>query len=171
MLFLSTILFLFSILKESIRAYQMERFRYYYAVTVCDTAETANALYEACDGYEYETSGVALDLRFIADDMKFDVRFFFCYSAGRKQKSSSLQASRLRDACEPQRVDLQKYKPKRFLTTLVNSSSTLDWDEDDFHRREKILHAFDENADDNELKFASSDRRQFAFRLLLLSAA
>lgn len=59
--------------KEAIRAYQLERLRYYYAVCEFDSDETAIAVYEGCDGAEYETSGVRFDLRFIPPEMDFDV--------------------------------------------------------------------------------------------------
>lgn len=63
--------------KDVIRTYQLERLRYYYAVCKFDFEETAIAVYEGCDGVEYETSGVRLDLRFIPADMEFDVCFKF----------------------------------------------------------------------------------------------
>lgn len=63
---------------ESLRIYQLNRLKYYYAIAVCDSAETANALYKACDGLEYECSSNKLDLRFVPEDMTFDqVRIFY----------------------------------------------------------------------------------------------
>jgi hypothetical protein len=60
---------------EVVRAYQLERYRFYYAVVECDSDETANAIYEGCDGIQYLSSGLTLDLRFIPDEMDFEVWF------------------------------------------------------------------------------------------------
>ncbi|KAI1724115.1 hypothetical protein Ddc_05320 [Ditylenchus destructor] len=112
--------------KEMIRAYQLERLRYFYAVCECDSEDTAIAIYEGCDGVEYETSGVRFDLRFIPNEMEFD-------------------ENRLRERVTTDNVDVEKYKPKRFESlALSNCNTKLTWDENDPERTLCVTEAFKE---------------------------
>lgn len=54
------------------RQYQLNRLKYFYAVATFDTAETADYIYTNCNGIEYESSGIRLDLRFIDDEITFE---------------------------------------------------------------------------------------------------
>ena len=59
--------------RAAVRKYQLDLLKYYYAVIECDSEETATATYEQCDGFQFATSGLKMDLRFIPDEMEFEV--------------------------------------------------------------------------------------------------
>ncbi|KAI0132497.1 hypothetical protein BJ170DRAFT_250522 [Xylariales sp. AK1849] len=108
--------------QNSLRSYQIDRLKYYYAVMVCSDEATAEELYKATDGTEYQTSSNFLDLRFCPDDVVFD--------------------DEPRDSCDSIPAD---YKPKEFVTeALQHSKVKLTWDihPDDASRRENIKRAF-----------------------------
>ncbi|TGZ85270.1 hypothetical protein EX30DRAFT_368367 [Ascodesmis nigricans] len=121
-----------------LRAYQLERLRYYYAVVECDSLTTAKTIYDNCDGAEYEATANFFDLRFIPDDTTFD--------------------DEPRDSCSANPTD---YRPQEFVTDALHHSKVkLTWDADDAQRKEVAKRAFSQREiEDNELKayLASSD--------------
>lgn len=105
----------------ALRAYQLERLKYYYAVITCSTPNTAKALYDAMDGREYLSSANFFDLRFIPDEVTFDEDV-------PKDECSILPAT---------------YRPNEFRTeALTHSKVRLTWDDDDATRKEVQKRAF-----------------------------
>ncbi|KAI1660887.1 hypothetical protein F4813DRAFT_266996 [Daldinia decipiens] len=107
---------------DALRAYQLDRLRYYYAVMVCSDTATAEKIYAATDGTEYQSSSNFMDLRFIPDDVTFD--------------------DEPRDECDSISPD---YKPTEFTTdALQHSKVKLTWDihPEETTRREDIKRAF-----------------------------
>ncbi|KAI0426777.1 hypothetical protein F5Y09DRAFT_50920 [Xylaria sp. FL1042] len=107
---------------DALRAYQLDRLRYYYAIVICSDLSTAEKLYNACDGTEYLTSSNFVDLRFVPDDVTFD--------------------DQPREECDSA---VSNYQPTEFITdALQHSRVKLTWDvaPDEAARREKIKKAF-----------------------------
>lgn len=124
---------------SKLRRYQLQRLQYFYAVVECDSVETANAIYEQCDGSEYESSANFIDLRFIPNSQKF--------------------TETPREICSSIPAD---YTPQSFQTDALQSSRVkLTWDETPRERREAIRRAFaDNDAEDgsvNALVASESD--------------
>jgi len=57
-----------------VREYEFKKLKFYFAVVECDSPKTAAFLYNECDGFEFESTSVMLDLRFIPDEMSFEGR-------------------------------------------------------------------------------------------------
>ncbi|UNI16785.1 pre-rRNA-processing protein esf1 [Purpureocillium takamizusanense] len=107
---------------DALRSYQLDRLRYYYAVMVCSSPETAQLIYEATDGTEYQSSSNFIDLRFIPDDVTFD--------------------DEPRDVCD--KVP-STYKPVDFVTNALQSSKVkLTWDmhPEEASRKDALKRAF-----------------------------
>ncbi|CAJ0587919.1 unnamed protein product, partial [Mesorhabditis spiculigera] len=114
---------------QAIRQYELDRLRYYYAVLVCDSAETATVIYEQCDGHEFENSGMRLDMRFVPDETEFD-------------------ESRAKEQITGEQLNLEKYKPKDFISKASsNTTAEIAWDENNPSRVRKFKDAFDDGFD------------------------
>ncbi|XP_078040331.1 ESF1 homolog isoform X2 [Augochlora pura] len=101
---------------EKLRQYQLNRLKYYYAVVIFDSPETANKIYTECDGTEYESTATKLDLRFIPDDTEFD--------------------QTPKEVCN-EVPELSKYEPRQFTTTALQQVNVqLTWDETNPERTE-----------------------------------
>ncbi|OXB60358.1 hypothetical protein ASZ78_010968 [Callipepla squamata] len=109
------------IYKEKLREYQFKRLKYFYAVVECDSPETANKIYEECDGLEFESSCSFIDLRFIPDNITFDD----------KPKDTASE------------VNVSIYKPKYFTSAAMGTSKVdITWDETDHERVTSLSRTF-----------------------------
>ncbi|XP_062427541.1 ESF1 homolog [Rhea pennata] len=107
--------------KEKLREYQFKRLKYFYAVVECDSPETANKIYEECDGLEFESSCSFIDLRFIPDNVTFD------------DKPKDVASE----------VNVAAYKPKYFTSAgMVTSKIDITWDETDHERVTSLSRTF-----------------------------
>jgi len=120
---------------QRVREYQLNRLKYYYAVTEFDSEDTANSVYTECDGNELEASATMFDLRFIPDDTTFDdPPVSTCTSIPEKSQ----------------------YRPKYFNSSaLTNKKVKLSWDEQDAEREHRIKKAYkDIDNDEEDFSFA-----------------
>ncbi|KAI3470362.1 hypothetical protein Pfo_027025 [Paulownia fortunei] len=125
---------------NKLRAYELSRLRYYYAVVECDSSATADHLYKTCDGVEFERSANKLDLRFIPDSMDFK--------------------HQPRDVATEAPAD---YEGLDFQTrALQHSNIHLTWDEDEPQRAKNLKRKLnDEQLAELELKeFLASDESE-----------
>ncbi|CCH43799.1 Pre-rRNA-processing protein [Wickerhamomyces ciferrii] len=122
---------------KSLRRYQLQRLRYYYAVVTCDSVQTAKNIYDNCDGTEYESTANLFDLRYIPEEMEFD--------------------DEPRDSCNKIPTN---YKPQTFVTdALQHSKVKLTWDETPAERVKLSSKAFSQRElDDMDFKaYLASD--------------
>ncbi|KFZ67149.1 ESF1 [Podiceps cristatus] len=107
--------------REKLREYQFKRLKYFYAVVECDSPETANKIYEDCDGLEFESSCSFIDLRFIPDNVTFD------------DKPKDVASE----------VNVAVYKPKYFTSAAMGTSKVdITWDETDHERVMSLSRTF-----------------------------
>jgi NUC153 domain len=119
------------------RKYQLQRLQYYYAVVSCDRVSTAKAIYDSCDGTEYESTANFFDLRYIPEDMSFE--------------------DRPHDECTEIPFN---FKPSNFVTdALQHSKVKLTWDETPMERKQMATRAFSQKEiDDMDFKaYLASD--------------
>lgn len=60
--------------EEELRAYEIQRSKYYFGVVECADVQTASALYDKVNGMEWEYSSTKVDLSFIPEELDFSVR-------------------------------------------------------------------------------------------------
>lgn len=58
----------------ALREYELSKLRYYFAIAELDNPSVAEKLYEELDGIEFEHSSMALDLRYVPNDVSFEGR-------------------------------------------------------------------------------------------------
>ena len=127
-----------------LRKYELNKLKYYYAVVYCDSAETANLLYNECDGLEIERTQSFMDMRFIPDELTK-----FPYPP--KEVCDHMPANK---------EYVQEFKPN---SALQDTKVKLTWDEGDPKRGDLLYRAFHKEGfnenDINEL-LVSSDSEE-----------
>merc|ERR1711893_177214 len=58
--------------REQLRAYELSKLRWFYAILTFTSAKSSESIYESLDGQEYMSSGQLLDLSYVPESMEFD---------------------------------------------------------------------------------------------------
>lgn len=121
---------------NKLRAYELNRLRYYYAVVVCDSSATANHLYMTLDGTEFLKTANVFDLQFIPDSREFK----------HPARDAATEAP-------------PSYKEPDFETrALQHSRVKLTWDDDEPERKKVLRRKFnDDQLDELNMYLASDD--------------
>ena len=122
----------------ALKAYEIRKLKYYFAVVECDSIETASFVYEQLDGMEFEHSSMTFDMRFIPDDVDF------------KDRAK-------RDTCST--VPVKYEAPDFIINALQHTDIKCTWDEND-NDREKLTNLSkwrQYNESDFQQYLASSD--------------
>uniref|UniRef100_A0ACD5V8B3 Uncharacterized protein n=1 Tax=Avena sativa TaxID=4498 RepID=A0ACD5V8B3_AVESA len=118
-----------------LRAYELNKLRYYHAVVVCDSSATANHLYTTLDGTEFLKTANVFDLQFIPDSMEFK----------RAARDEATEAP-------------PSYKEPDFETrALQHSKVNPTWDDDEPDRKKILRRKFKEDQLDDLGIFLASD--------------
>ena len=106
---------------SALRAYQLTRLRYYYAVLFFSSPNAAKHIYDSVDGTEYLSTANFFDLRFVPDNVDFS------HDEPREDCTSIPEG----------------YKPNDFVTdALQHSRVKLTWDAEDNGRKEAQARVF-----------------------------
>ncbi|CAL2040477.1 unnamed protein product [Caenorhabditis brenneri] len=125
--------------RTAVREYLVNKLKHYYAVVTFDTASSAVAVYEECDGFQFEETGLKMDMRFIPDDTEFE-------------------EDRMKEFLKAEDVNLTKYKAKnKSKNAICSTGAKIAWDEDDPQRKKKFLEAFNEDDDAGKDLIVDSD--------------
>ncbi|CAP26268.1 Protein CBG06109 [Caenorhabditis briggsae] len=110
--------------RTAVREYLVNKLKHYYAVITFDSVPSAVAVYEECDGFQFEETGLKMDMRFIPDDMEFE-------------------EDRVKEFLNAEDVNMAKYKAKKkSKSAIISTGAKIGWDEDDPSRKKKFLEAF-----------------------------
>lgn len=141
---------------KALRRYQLQRLRYYYAVVVCDSVQTAKLIYDNCDGTEYESTANVFDLRYIPEDMEFD-ELEAKDSCTKIPSSYRPDSTFVTDALQHSKVKLTwDETPKERLTLSSRPLSQKEIEENDF----KAYLASDSDESDKENGESLKDKYQ-----------
>ncbi|KAI3767825.1 hypothetical protein L2E82_18252 [Cichorium intybus] len=155
---------------EKLRAYELSRLRYYFAVVVCDSVATADYIYKSCDGIEFERSSNKLDLRFIPDSMEFkhparDV----ATEAPADYEGVDFQTRALQQS----KIDLtwDENEPKRSkkLKKKINADKESEYVKDELQLKEFIASSESESDEDENNNNPIKRQKTDAYRALLQS--
>lgn len=101
----------------ALREYELSKLKYYFAIVTFDSIETANIVYEECDGLELENSAMTFDLRFVPNEEDFSNR-------------------QVRDRCN--NLPSQYSPPDFIVNALQHTKVQCSWDEGEKEREKKL---------------------------------